>query len=139
MLNTGGARGDTSSQNVINPPREYQKWIRSVRFTPRGFEKKELGRFDAFGTFRQNYASGLSKMDPRRPICPQRVRTQNSELGTQDSELRTQNSDLRAQDSGLGTQDSGLRTQNSGLRTQDSELRTEERKGFYAERFSRNV
>ena len=24
-------------------PRDYQKWIRSVRFTPRGFEKKALG------------------------------------------------------------------------------------------------
>ena len=35
-------------------PRDYRKWIRSVRFTPRGFEKKELGRFDAFGAFRQN-------------------------------------------------------------------------------------
>ena len=43
VLNTGGARGDTSTQNVRNRPREYQKWIRSVRFTPRGFEKKELG------------------------------------------------------------------------------------------------
>ena len=35
-------------------PRDYRKWIRSVRFTPKGFEKKELGRFDAFGAFRQN-------------------------------------------------------------------------------------
>ena len=35
-------------------PRDYQKWIRSVRFTPRGSEKKELGRFDAFGAFRKN-------------------------------------------------------------------------------------
>ena len=33
-------------------PRDYRKWIRSVRFTPRGFEKKELGRFDASGAFR---------------------------------------------------------------------------------------
>ena len=53
VLNTGGARGDTSAQNVGNRRRGYQKWIRSVRFTPRGFEKKELGRFDAFGAFRQ--------------------------------------------------------------------------------------
>ena len=54
-------------------PRDYRKWIRSVRFTPRGFEKKELGRFDAFGAFRQKYTSGLSKMDPQRAIYPHRV------------------------------------------------------------------
>ena len=54
VLNTGGARGDTSARNVRNLPREYQKWIRSVRFTPKGSEKKELGRFGAFGACRQN-------------------------------------------------------------------------------------
>ena len=30
-------------QNLKTRPRDYQKWIRSVRFTPKGFEKKELG------------------------------------------------------------------------------------------------
>ena len=54
VLNTGGARGGTSARNVTNRPREYQKWIRSVRFNPKGFAKKELGRFDAFGAFRKN-------------------------------------------------------------------------------------
>ena len=35
--------------NLKTRPRDYQKRIRSVRLTPRGLEKKELGRFDAFG------------------------------------------------------------------------------------------
>ena len=59
-------------------------------------------------------------MDPRRPIYPQRVRTQNSELGTQDSGLRTRDSELRTQDSGRRPYDSGLRS-----------VRVFTRKGFY--------
>ena len=36
-------------QNIKTRPRDYRKWIRSVRFTALGLEKKELSRFDAFG------------------------------------------------------------------------------------------
>ena len=72
-------------------PRDYQKWIRGVRFAPRGSELRT-----------QN----------------SELRTQNSELRTQNSELRTQNSGLRTQNSGLRTQNSGLRTQNSEVRSQ---------------------
>ena len=79
-------------------PRDYQKWIRSVRFTPGGSELRTQD-------------SGL--------------RTRNSELRTQNSGLRTRTSELRTQDSGLRTQDSGLRTQDSELRTQDSGLGTQ--------------
>ena len=38
-------------KSVRNRRRDYQKWIRGVRFTPRWFEKKEVDRFDAFGTY----------------------------------------------------------------------------------------
>ena len=41
-----------SARNLKTRPRDYQKWIRSVRFTPRGSQKKELGRFDTLGAFR---------------------------------------------------------------------------------------
>ena len=73
-------------------PRDYPKWMRSVRFTPGGFQTQNS--------------------DLRTPGSALELRTQNSELRTQDSGLRTQ-------DSGLGTQNSGLRTQDSELRTQD--------------------
>ena len=81
---------------------------------------------------------GVSKMDPQRPIYPQRVRKKSVGLIwrmwhiskllciSQDSRLRTQNSGLRTQNSGLGTQDSELRTRDSGLRTQNSDLKTQD-------------
>ena len=33
-------------------PRDYRKWIRSMRFTPKGSDKKDVGRFHASGAFR---------------------------------------------------------------------------------------
>ena len=89
-------------------PRDYPKWMRSVRFTPGGFQTQNSEL--------RTPGSGLRTQNSE-------LRTQNSGLRTQDSELRTQDSGLRTQDSEVGTQDSGLRTQNSELRTQDSELR----------------
>ena len=32
-----------AAKKANNPPRDHQKLIRSVRFTPRGFEKRALG------------------------------------------------------------------------------------------------
>ena len=130
-----------SSRNLKTRPRDYRKWTRSVRFTPKGSEKKELGRFDASGAFRgfggfgQDFGSEMQEIGAGRG-CPRirppaegthsELRTQDSQLSTRDSELRTQDSGLRTQNSGLRTQDSGFRTQNHGLRTQDSEFRTQD-------------
>ena len=94
-------------------PRDYRKWIRSVRFTPRGFEKKELGRFDAFRA-----CGGCTEYNVAGRTCA------HITLVAEDSGLRTQNSELRAQDAGLRTRNSELSTQDSELRTRDSELRT---------------
>ena len=78
---------------------------------------------------------GVSKMNPQRPIYPQRVRKKSvgliwcmwciSEIWciSQDSRLRTQNSELRTKVSGFRTQNAELRTQDSGSRTQDSGLK----------------
>ena len=112
-------------------PRDYPKWMRSVRFTPGGFQTQNSEL--------RTPGSGLRAQNCELRIQDSQLRTQDSELRTQNSELRTQDSGLKTQDSGLRTQDSELRTQDSRLRTHDSGLGTQKRKVFYVRRFICNV
>ena len=136
-------------------PRDYRKWIRSVRFTPRGSEKKR-------SCADLTHLAHLAKTKPRdyqkwiRSVRFTPRGSQKREFGRFDAfgefggfrafggcteynvagrtrahiTLAAEDSELRTQNSGLRTQDSGLRTQDSELRTQDSGLRTQD-SGLY--------
>ena len=134
--------------NVKTSPRDYRKWIRSVRFTPKGSENKkgwgsspkiklvwqQMLEFDLASIKNGSAASDLPPEGPKKSVGWIYRRTQGMQwrpffpfyghrcLGRA---LRTQNSGLRAQNSGLRTPSSELRTQDSGLGTQDSGRRTQ--------------
>ena len=141
MLNTGGARGDTSAKNasIKNgsaasdlPPEDSKKksWADLTHLAH--LTKLSLGNINN-GSAASDLPPGVRTHDSGLRAQDSELGTQDSELGTQDSELRNQDSELRtqysgpsAQNSGLSTQGSELRNQNSGISTQDSGLKTQD-------------